>query len=62
MKKNYTLFSSTVLAANSLAFSPLKTNSLKNSKHSSYRRTKFYAAQIVLALEALHERNVIYRE
>lgn len=25
-------------------------------------RTKFYSAQIVLALEALHDKNVIYRE
>ena len=61
-KRKYILFWSTVQEANCSDSSPSKTNSLKNSKLSSYHRTKFYAAQIVLALEALHERNVIYRE
>ena len=30
--------------------------------YSPYRRAKFYAAQIILALEALHKHKVIYRE
>lgn len=34
--------------------------SLKDKLHEE--QAKFYAAQIVLALEALHSRNVIYRE
>lgn len=35
---------------------------LKKSKKFTEERTKFYAAQIVLALECLHNNNIIYRD
>lgn len=53
---------STAQAASCIAYSTGKTNLLKNSKVISYTRAKFYAAQVLLALEYLHDKNVIYRE
>lgn len=44
------------------AYSTEKTNLLKNSTDVSYVRAKFYTAQVLLALEYLHDKNVIYRE
>jgi hypothetical protein len=61
-KKNSISFWSTALAENCSGSFPSKISWLNNSKNVFILRTKFYAAQVVLALEALHQRNVIYRE
>lgn len=61
MKKSSTLYFNIVQEANSLAFFPLRI-SFPKSSNSLSSRTKFYAAQIFLALDALHQRNIIYRE
>lgn len=61
MKRSSTLYFNIAQEVNSLAFFPLRISFPKNS-NSFLSRTKFYAAQIFLALDALHQRNIIYRD
>jgi serine/threonine protein kinase len=61
MKRSSTLYFNIAQGVNYLVFSPLRISFLKSS-NSFLSRTKFYAAQIFLALDALHQRNIIYRE
>lgn len=40
----------------------MRTMQLKKEKKFSEVRAKFYAAQILLALECLHQHNIVYRD
>jgi hypothetical protein len=53
---------SIALVGNFLICWPSRTNSMRNSNYLFYSRAKFYAAEIVLALEELHKNKIIYRE
>jgi serine/threonine protein kinase len=60
---NFTTFWNTVRAGNSLESSKGTPVSIRNRTYfHNFRRTKFYAAQIFLALEYMHSQNYLYRE
>jgi serine/threonine protein kinase len=62
MTENYTSSYNIALEDNSSAFWPPRINYPRISTFLAYLRSKFFAAQIVLALEALHKHKIIYRE
>jgi len=62
MTRNCTSSWNTVRGDSCSDCSPSRISSAKNSNNGVYPRSKFYSAQVFLALDALHQKNVIYRE
>ena len=62
IQRNYFLPWNIVQEENSSGSSAKAFSSKKKGTHMLKVRAKFCAAQIVLALEYLHNRNIVYRE
>ena len=59
---NFTLSWSTAQEVNSTTFQPSNKNSQKSSTSLTISRAKFYISQIILALDYMHSRDIVYRD